>query len=356
MDTPVSSEIRHKLIELCLTAGVTVDANTKFTSTTQGRIHAVYFVQTAKSEFIIQRLNSMVVSDLPSFEALVNTVLAPASLSPELLIWPSSNTCVLQHCGKSWIRRKYIKGQALTAHLSSGTMEKMASTLNDFHKALTLADFRKSGYSGVNPWSGITGRHLMERISNNDRMSLNEQTTLKEWWRKKQDYISQHDESEVSSVIVHRDTKPSNFILKPDGSLVLIDFDTIGIGDPAMDLGELVRAWLTSDEITPVTKMSTSSCPYIAGDHSKKSLVLNVNPTDCASSLIALQRGYNDLKMTPSRIRLAAIKCCLLQCERFLDDHFDGDRYYSVKSHGDNHYRAQQQLTALAILHKVNGL
>ena len=59
--------------------------------------------------------------------------------------------------------------------------------------------------------------------------------------------------------------------------------------------------------------------------------------------------------MTATRIKRAATHCCLWQFERFLEDHFADDVYYSVLAHGDNLHRAEQQLEALRLLDGMNN-
>jgi len=262
----------------------------------QGRIHDVYLVQMQHAQFIIQCLNPQVIKDPSAFETLINNVLAPASIAPQLLHWPATGQCVLQADSGSWVRRSFIVGQAMTTQLSLHSFETMASTLRHFHQSLAVADLEQSNFIGVNPWSGEATLAIEDLYNQSSGITSEERAVVNEW-----------------------------------GSLVLIDFDTIGTGDPALDLGELLRAWLSADEL--VNEIDSGYLP--------------VCDASCTKVIQALHTGYNDPTMTASRIHSAAVRCCLWQCERFLEDHFAGDAYYPVQARGDNLIRAKQQLDAV---------
>lgn len=328
-----------------------VDATTRFVGSPQGRIHQTFLFRTTDTQYILQCLNPQVVNDSTAFVTLINTVLAPASLAPPLLPWPATGECVLRHDTGRWICRLYISGNALTTQLSVTIFEAMAITLRQFHTSLTIPTLESSRFIGVNPWSGEATVQLKSKLKADTRRSTEEQLVVEQWERYRHKSRDAKGTANRAHVVVHRDTKSSNFIQKPDDTLVLIDFDTIGIGDPAFDLGEILRAWLSSDE------HDYDSARAIESDNFKKdeggSRVLTVGSKDCITAILALQNGYNDPAMIACRIKLAAMQCCLWQCERFLEDHFAGDVYYTVTTHGDNLYRAQSQLEALSVLDTI---
>ncbi|MFT5893797.1 MAG: serine/threonine protein kinase [bacterium] len=350
MHTLVSSNLHSQLHSLCRTGGVTVYTSMQFTRSMQGRIHDVYRVQTEDAQFIIQCLNPRVIKNSSALENLINNVLAPASISPKLLSWPATGGCVLHTETGDWIRRPYILGEDMTAQLSLLSFEVMASALSHFHQSISVADFEQTNFTGVNPWSGEATVSVENLLNQSTRMTFEERGIVDDWAKYKKIYIDISNELHTVHVVVHRDAKPSNFIRKPDGSLTLIDFDTIGIGDSALDLGELLRAWLSSDE---VANEIDSECSYLTKNScsfNEDIQCLAVTSSNCAQAILAMQSGYNDTTMTSSRIRRAAVRCCLWQCERFLEDHFAGDSYYSVQIHGENLIRAKQQLNALKLL------
>jgi Ser/Thr protein kinase RdoA (MazF antagonist) len=53
---------------------------------------------------------------------------------------------------------------------------------------------------------------------------------------------------ETPGCLIHNDCHPGNTILRPDGEIVLIDWDGAGLGHPALDLGFLL---ITADTYTP---------------------------------------------------------------------------------------------------------
>ena len=352
MYTPVTTDLHEQLFSLCQLGGVEVDASSQFTQSMQGRIHRVYLVQTQHAQFIIQCLNPQVIKVPSAFESLINGVLAPAALAPQLLHWPATGQCVLQHDSETWIRRSYIVGQAMTARLSLSSFESMASTLRHFHQSLTVADIEQSNFIGVNPWSGEATPAIENLYNQSSGITRAERAVVNEWAKYKQRYIDVENQPPATHAVVHRDAKPSNFIRKPDGTLALIDFDTIGIGDPALDLGELLRAWVSADELVNEIDSVSSGLSENSNERIPVTDFLAESDVNCAKAILALQAGYNDPSMTASRIHMAAIRCCLWQCERFLEDHFAGDTYYAVQAHGDNLTNAKQQLEALRLVSK----
>jgi Ser/Thr protein kinase RdoA (MazF antagonist) len=54
--------------------------------------------------------------------------------------------------------------------------------------------------------------------------------------------------TETAGCLIHNDCHPGNAILRPDGEIVLIDWDGAGLGHPALDLGFLLIA---ADSYTP---------------------------------------------------------------------------------------------------------
>ncbi|MFT6306751.1 MAG: thiamine kinase-like enzyme [Halioglobus sp.] len=321
-----------------------------------GRIHDVYLVQTIDAQFIIQCLNPRVIKDSSALENLINNVLAPAQTSPKLLSWPATGECVLHTNSGRWIRRHYIRGKDMTAQLSLSSFEAMANTLSYFHQSISVADFEKTKFTGVNPWSGESTGSIENLIKHGAQMTVEERGIVDDWAQYHKSCSDLNNELHIAQVVVHRDAKPSNFIRKPDGSLTLIDFDTIGTGDSALDLGELLRAWLSSDEVDKQTDAERPSLTNIASSPNADARSLVVNSINCTQAILAMESGYNDPTMTTSRIHRGAVRCCLWQCERFLEDHFAGDSYYSVQTHGDNLIRAKLQLDALALLDAMSSV
>lgn len=379
----VSPDLSAQLYSLCQTGGLTLDSSAQIMMPTQGRIHDVYLVQIDKAPFILQCLNPEVIKDTSKLENLINSVLAPASITQQLLPWPAIGNCMLIAGTRAWIRRHYIQGWAMTTRLSLQNFKAMANTLRQFHQSVTVAAFNRAGFVGVDPWSGKAGEALDCRFSQDTIITAAERGIVDRWVGYRQRFFKKNNRQHSTQCVVHRDPKPSNFIQTPDGSLVLIDFDTTGTGDPALDLGELLRAWLSSDELedeaneqsdetnlfdekpieletgtdaqNPVPDSTQDSVADSSHKHIHDIQFLTVSATGFAQAVKALQRGYDDPTMTTLRIEQAAARCCLWQCERFLEDHFAGDLYYPVQARGDNILRAKAQLDALQLLCEMNG-
>ncbi|MDR0354422.1 MAG: phosphotransferase [Deltaproteobacteria bacterium] len=49
-------------------------------------------------------------------------------------------------------------------------------------------------------------------------------------------------------LVIHLDCKRDNFLLDPFAGPSLIDWDTVGYGDPLLDVGEMCRSWAVAEE------------------------------------------------------------------------------------------------------------
>ena len=125
--------------------------------------------------------------------------------------------------------------------------------------------------------------------------------------------------------VIHGDCKVNNLLFHAarDDVVAIIDLDTVMVGDPAWDFGDLVRSAFSGTE-------ESESVPALA-----------------APALAALARGFVGGMGTlddVARFSRAPAYMSLMLGVRFLVDHLSGDVYFKVSVHGDNLRRARGQL------------
>ena len=125
--------------------------------------------------------------------------------------------------------------------------------------------------------------------------------------------------------VIHGDCKINNLLFHPthDGVVAIIDLDTVMVGDPAWDFGDLVRSAFAGTE-------ESESPPALS-----------------ASALAALASGFVSGMGTldgVARFSAAPAYMSFMLGVRFLVDHLSGDVYFKVSVHGDNLRRARGQL------------
>lgn len=125
--------------------------------------------------------------------------------------------------------------------------------------------------------------------------------------------------------VIHGDCKVNNLLFHPtrDAVAAIIDLDTVMVGDPAWDFGDLVRsAFSGTEESERAPALSASGLADLASGF--------------ASGMGALD-GV-------ARFSAAPAYMSFMLGVRFLVDHLCDDAYFKVSAHGDNLRRARGQL------------
>ena len=125
--------------------------------------------------------------------------------------------------------------------------------------------------------------------------------------------------------VVHGDCKVNNLLFHPtrDTVAAIIDLDTLMLGDPAWDFGDLVRsAFAGSEETEASAEFSRSRFERLSNG-----LFSAFGPVDDVD-----------------RYATAPAYMSFMLSVRFLTDHLEGDVYFKVGRRGDNLARARSQL------------
>ena len=125
--------------------------------------------------------------------------------------------------------------------------------------------------------------------------------------------------------VIHGDCKVNNLLFDPtrDAVAAIIDLDTMMLGDPAWDFGDLVRsAFAGSEETEAAAEFARSRFePLSTGFFSAFGPVDDVDRYAAAPAYMSFMLSV-----------------------RFLTDHLEGDVYFKVGKRGDNLARARSQL------------
>ena len=125
--------------------------------------------------------------------------------------------------------------------------------------------------------------------------------------------------------VIHGDCKVNNLLFHPtrDTVAAIIDLDTLMLGDPAWDFGDLVRSAFAGSEETEATAAFSRSRfePLSAGFFSAFGPVDDIDRYAAAPAYMSFMLSV-----------------------RFLTDHLEGDVYFKVGKRGDNLARARSQL------------
>ncbi|MDE0419982.1 MAG: family 20 glycosylhydrolase [Gammaproteobacteria bacterium] len=125
--------------------------------------------------------------------------------------------------------------------------------------------------------------------------------------------------------VIHGDCKVNNLLFHPtrDTVTAIIDLDTLMLGDPAWDFGDLVRsAFAGSEETAAAAEFSRSRFEPLS-----KGFFSAFGPVD-----------------DTRRYAAAPAYMSFMLSVRFLTDHLEGDVYFKVGRRGDNLARARSQL------------
>ena len=132
-----------------------------------------------------------------------------------------------------------------------------------------------------------------------------------------------------ATCVIHGDCKVNNLLFHPtkDAVTAIVDLDTVMLGDPAWDFGDLVRsAFAGSEETAPAQTLSLTRFERLCAGFAD-----GYGP----------QFGAGD---NAQRFATAPAYMSFMLAVRFLTDHIEGDRYFRVPERGANLRRARSQL------------
>jgi len=292
----------------------------------EGLINHTWLVRTTTANFILQKINAHVFNEPAllqlQLEGFSKAVILPKLIPLQFLPTKAGTTCF------AFENQYYRLVAAITPSrtLNSVTVENSklaAAALLEFHAALGQIDAQHwkapiSGFLDV----GLRLKVYQDTIRNIDsdrklkassaiKLLEDNWTFLTDW----QDFLEK-----APKVLIHADPKLGNFLFHPNGNQVraLIDWDTIQLGSPFYDYGDMMRSYCSFGEDVPEGK------PLFREE--------------------IFEVLLETFQLDEVKIFTAACGVILVQALRFLTDYLQNDIYYKVKDEQHNLRRALNQL------------
>lgn len=293
---------------------------------TEGLINQTWLVRTAAADYILQQINIEVFKE----PAVLQQQLVDLSASIQLPSLVPLDYCLISKgAALTQVEGKTFR---LLKAISPSTTLQTATVQNARLAALALLEFQAAlGSVSVEEWKSPIPRFLEVefRLTSFGKAKLLAREPRKEKaaalvskleadWAALLDWKQLSDEAEP--VLIHADPKLGNFLFHPNGKQVraLIDWDTIQLGSPYYDYGDMIRSFCSHGED--------------AAEHAQlfKEEIFEV--------LVAA------FAVDQSKLYTAARGVILVQALRFLTDYLQDDRYYKVKDEEHNLRRTANQL------------
>lgn len=290
-----------------------------------GHINDTWRVSSTAGDYVLQRINSHV---FDAGAVLRNSVRIAAALAPTdvpvLAPVASHGAPGLEtEQGDVWRLTPYVAGQVYQASLE--TLAQVEAAGDAFARfQAELRDLPDVTLEPVIPGFLEFARYieqLNDALASMQRPLSDAERALVEDIR---DSFDLADAFPRMHQAIHGDCKINNLIFDADRVAAIVDLDTAMFGNPAWDWGDLVRsASLTeTGELMP-------------------------------DRYAALVKGFAEhVSLDAEHWACAPMYVAAMLCVRFLSDHLCGDRYFKVRSPGDNLIRALHQRSVLEQLRR----
>ncbi len=308
-----------------------------------GHINASYVVQTPRSRFFLQRLNTEVFRDhhrlMENVARVTNHLAGPLQLVPA----QGGAPYVADDEGGVWRMYTYIENGAPVVGAPSGpVVGRAAGAFGAFQRA--LADLPGSRLHETIPHFHDTPRRLESFECAVDRDAAGRARDARseiDQVRARRDLavvlVHAAASGAVPERIVHNDAKLANVLFDAvsGNPLCVVDLDTVMPGLALYDFGDLVRSMATRAAEDEVALDRVQLEPEL---------------------FESVARGYIDgtrefLTRAERELLVPAAQVIVFeQAVRFLIDHLEGDRYYRITRPGHNLDRCRTQLALLDAL------
>lgn len=293
---------------------------------TEGLINQTWLVRTAAADYILQQINIEVFKE----PAVLQQQLVDLSASIQLPSLVPLDYCLISKgAALTQVEGKTFR---LLKAISPSTTLQTATVQNARLAALALLEFQAAlGSVSVEEWKSPIPRFLEVefRLTSFGKAKLLAREPRKEKaaalvskleadWAALLAWKQLSDEAEP--VLIHADPKLGNFLFHPNGKQVraLIDWDTIQLGSPYYDYGDMIRSFCSHGE-----------------DAAEQAQLFKEEIFEVLVAAFAVDEA---------KLYTAARGVILVQALRFLTDYLQDDRYYKVKDEEHNLRRTANQL------------
>jgi Ser/Thr protein kinase RdoA (MazF antagonist) len=308
----------------------------------RGHINETFAVETARGDYVVQRVNRVVFQDVVGMTANMLTVrrhlsgAAAGQLVPEPVAAP--NGAWIVHEGEDvWRAWRRVLGAEPATEVSPAIAMAAGELLGRFHAG--LADLDPGTVVETMPGFHDPGRRLQalrDAIARDPygRVSTVEPEIAMAFAAAPLVEMATELATRVPRRVAHNDAKLDNTLFRNGAAVCIVDLDTIMPGAWFWDIGDLLRtASTTAAEDEPrAERVAVDSALYDA---------------TVAGYLRAVSTGSVDAAELEA-VGVAGAIVTYEQAVRFLTDWIAGDVYYRTARPGQNRDRARVQFRLLA--------
>jgi Ser/Thr protein kinase RdoA (MazF antagonist) len=203
-----------------------------------GLINQTWDIVAPHGRFVLQRLSDIFDERTIYDYAAVQPLLAAANI-PAPPITHTNDGDAYHRADGVWRLSQYIAHDP--AEITIGRAHAAGAMLARLHDALAGISFEPAG--------GIPGFHDSPALIDRMRAVVGEDCELRVTARKEYEFLLQCTPKfytkHAKRQLIHGDPKFANFLFRDERVVGVIDFDTLMIGDPLLDIGDALRSWST---------------------------------------------------------------------------------------------------------------
>ena len=287
-----------------------------------GHINDTYLVGEPREDprYVLQRLNRAVFPD--PLAVMRNLSKVVAHVGEDLLVAPipsaNGDSFAMLPGGQAWRLFRWVPSRTFQA-LPKNLLRPAGAAFGRFLQA--LQDFGQELETVINGFHDLG--HVLVRL---DAAPAKGEVAAE---LRRVEVLRTAFVPGTPSRVIHGDCKINNLLFHPakDAVAAIVDLDTVMVGDPAWDFGDLVRsAFAGTEEVAPAQTLSMAEFEDLCGGF--------------ATAYGAEFGAGNDVQ----RFAIAPAYMSFMLAVRFLTDHIKGDLYFKVSERGANLRRARSQL------------
>ncbi len=293
-----------------------------------GNVHDTHFVTVDDGRFVLQRINTEVFVDP---HALMENALLTAECMRTVAARPLeyratvSGSLLAEVDGGAWRSYRYVEGRVVGRPSTVDEAARIGEAFGRFDAAMAIHPPER-WHTVVADYHDQSSRvaALDEAIAADAVGRLGDSQGTVRRLREVLGWIDDHPGSrawaELPTRVAHHDAKGVNLVFADDGSMAVLDLDTVMAGTILSDVGELVRTCARPGE---------PGAPF---------------DVDIAVAAVhAFIDGWG-LGFGPAEVAalpVAGVRMTAQNAVRFLTDHLQGDTYYRTVEPGENLRRAE---------------
>lgn len=297
-----------------------------------GNVHDTHVVTVPEGRFVVQQVNTSVFDDpdaLMQNAVLTTECMARVGARPLEYRSAADGSLLASTGGDVWRSYRYVQGRVVARPETAAQSARIGEAFGRFDAAMSIHPPDR-WHTVVANYHDQTARvSALDAAAAADMVGrLADAADTLDGLRSVLAWIDAHPGREawadLPTRVAHHDAKGVNLVFGDDGTIAVLDLDTVMAGTILSDLGELVRT---------CARPAALDAPF---------------DLDIA---VAAVHGFIDgwgLGLTAAEVAALPIAGVLMTAQnavRFLTDHLQGDAYYRVDEPGRNLERARLMLS-----------